>query len=131
MSDIIEVKRISEKKGRGVIAKRQIKKGTLIDVAYTVLIPNDHYDLIQDTVLYDYIFEWDDPKYEGEYKCVIALSVSQFINHSYTPNIKYEYDYENQAIKFIAIKDIKEGEEILVNYNGNVRDKSPMWFEVE
>ncbi len=131
MSDIIEVKRISEKKGRGVISKKKIKKGSIIDVAHTILIPNDHYDLIQNTVLYDYIFEWDDPKYEGEYKCVIALSVSQFINHSYTPNVRYEYDYTNQTIKFIAIKDIMEGEELLVNYNGNVRDKSPMWFDVE
>jgi SET domain-containing protein len=131
MYDMMEVKYISESKGRGVFAKKNIKEGTIIDVAHIVLIPNNHYDVIQDTVLYDYIFAWDDPKYEGEYQCAIALSISQFINHSYNPNVKYIYEYENQTIEFIAIKDLQTGDELLVNYNGLVNDKSPMWFEVE
>ena len=131
MSDMIEVKFSSEKKGRGAFAKKNIKKNTIIDKAHIVLIPNDHYDVIQDTILYDYIFAWDDPKHNGEYQCVIAMSISQFINHSYKPNVKYEYDYGEQTIDFVAIRDIVKGEELLMNYNGIVKDKSPVWFDVE
>ena len=124
MYDLIEVKVISETKGRGVIAKKNIKEGTVIDVAHIILIPNDHYDVIQNTVLYDYVYAWDDPSYNGEYQCAIALSISQFINHGYDPNVKYVYEYENQTIEFIAIKDIQKDEELLVNYNGIVEDNT-------
>ncbi|MFW9828092.1 MAG: hypothetical protein ACFFEY_10895 [Candidatus Thorarchaeota archaeon] len=34
-------------------------------------------------------------------------------------------------MEFSAIRDISKGEEILVNYNGLVEDKNPIWFEVE
>jgi len=131
MNKLVEVKKVSEKKGRGVIAKRHLKKGTLIDVAHIILIPNHDYDIIQDTILYDYIFEWDDPEYKGEYKAVIPLSIAQLINHSYEPNVRYEYNYKKKTITFITMKEIQKGEELYVNYNGRTDDKSPVWFEVE
>ena len=131
MNELIEVKRISLQKGRGVIAKKIINKGTLIEKANILLIPNKDYEKIQDTVLYGYIFEWDDPKHEGQYTCAIALSFCQFINHSYDPNVKYIYDYENDVIEYYAIKTIKPGEELSVNYNGRIKDNAPMWFEIE
>ncbi|HWL25392.1 MAG TPA: SET domain-containing protein-lysine N-methyltransferase, partial [Ureibacillus sp.] len=37
---------------------------------------------------------------------------------------------ENHSIDFYAMRDIHEGEEILVNYNGDPEDQSPLWFEV-
>lgn len=131
MSELLEVKYISPKKGRGVIAKKIIKKYTVVELANVVLIPNNDYDLIQDTILYHYIYEWDDPKTKGDKTNAIALSISQFFNHSYTPNLKYIYDYENSTIEYRAIKDISKGEELTVNYNGKVEDKTPVWFEVE
>ena len=131
MSKLLEVKYISPKKGRGVVAKKIIKKYTVVEVANVVLIPNNDYDSIQDTILYHYIYEWDDPKNKGEKANAIAFSISQFFNHSYIPNLKYFYDYENSSIEYVAIKDILKGEELTVNYNGKVEDKSPVWFEVE
>lgn len=131
MHEYIEVKYISEKKGRGAFAKKPIKKGTIIDVAYVVPIPNRDYKKIYKTILYNYCYVWEDPEHKPEFRNAITLSVSQFINHSYEPNVKYLYDYEFKAIEFSAIKDIAKGEELLVNYNALVDDKSPMWFEVE
>lgn len=131
MSKLLEVKYISPKKGRGVVAKKIIKRNTVVEVANVVLIPNKDYNLIQDTILYHYIFEWQDPKNKGENTNAIAFSVCQFFNHSYTPNIKYTYDYKNSTIKYKAIKDILKGDELTVNYNGKVEDKTPVWFEVE
>ncbi len=131
MNNLIEVKYISSKKGKGIFAKQNIKKGTIIDIANVVLIPNKDYKLIKKTVLYNYCYIWEDPKLKPEYKNAISLSISQFMNHSYEPNIKYVYDYKNNKIEYIALHNISNGEELTVNYNGLVKDKSPVWFKVE
>jgi SET domain-containing protein len=131
MNDLLEVRYISEKKGRGVFARINIKKDTIIDIAYVVPIPNKDYTKIRKTILYNYCYIWEDPEHMPAFRNAITLSISQFINHSFEPNVKYLYDYENKAIEFSAIRNISKGEEILVNYNGLVDDKSPMWFEVE
>jgi SET domain-containing protein len=130
-SNLLKVKFISKRKGKGVFALKKIPKGEIIDVANIILISNNDWDLIEDTILSNYSFEWDDPKCKGEYDSAISLSISQFINHSYNPNVEYRYNYKNMSIEYITIRDISEGEEITVNYNGSPSDKSPVWFEVE
>ncbi|MFW9940838.1 MAG: SET domain-containing protein-lysine N-methyltransferase [Candidatus Thorarchaeota archaeon] len=131
MNKLLEVRFISRKKGKGLFAIDKIPKGTVIDIAHIILISNNDWNLIENTVLSNYSFEWDDPKFIGEYESAISLSVSQFINHSYNPNVKYAYDYKNKCIEYISLRDISKGEEITVNYNGDPIDKSPVWFEVE
>ncbi|MFX1321598.1 MAG: SET domain-containing protein-lysine N-methyltransferase, partial [Promethearchaeota archaeon] len=128
MNDLIEVKYISFKKGKGLFAKQQIKKGKVINVANVLLIPNKDYELIDKTIVSNYCFMWENPKYKSEYKMALAMTNCQFMNHSYTPNVRYEYNYRNDSIKFIAIRDISKGEELTMNYNGVVDDKSPVWF---
>ena len=131
LHEYIDVKIISDKKGKGAIAKKPIKKGTIVDIAYVIPIPNNEYKKVRKTVLYNYCYIWEDPKHMPEYKNAITLSISQFINHSYQPNLKYLYDYDNKAIEFSAIRDISQGEELTVNYNGLVESKDPVWFDVE
>ncbi|MFX1572249.1 MAG: SET domain-containing protein-lysine N-methyltransferase [Promethearchaeota archaeon] len=131
MNDILEVKFISTKKGKGVFASKDIRKDTIIDVAHVILLPNKDYKKISKTVLYNYCYIWDDPKHNSEFYNVIPLSISQFINHSYDPNVKYIYDYDNNTIEYIALRDISNGEEITMNYNGIVDDKSSVWFDME
>jgi hypothetical protein len=131
MHDYIEVEFISKSKGRGAFAKQSISKGTVIDVANVVLITNKDYKKIKKTLLYNYCYIWEDPKHKPAFKNAITLSVSQFINHSYAPNLKYLYDYKNKAIEYSAIDDIPKGEELTVNYNGLVDDTSPLWFKVQ
>ena len=131
MNDLIEVMYISPNKGKGVFAKTEIKKKTIIDVAHVIPLLNKDYKKIRKTILYNYCYIWEDPKHEPEYKSAISFSISQFINHSYEPNVRYIYDYDNNCMEFETLGDISAGEEILVNYNGLVDDKSPMWFEME
>ena len=133
MDELLEVKIIPppSKKGKGVFAKKDIKSETLVIIGQVLLLSNQEYESLQDTILWNYVFEWDDPKYNGENPAAIPLSVGQFINHSYQPNLRYEYDYENLTIKYYAIRNIIESEELTVNYNGIIDDKSPVWFEVE
>lgn len=131
MHEYINVEFISKSKGRGAFAKKLITKGTVIDVANVVLITNKDYKKIKKTHLYNYCYIWEDPKHKQAFKNAITLSVSQFINHSYTPNLRYLYDYDNQAIEYEAIEDIPKGEELTVNYNGLVDDLSPLWFKIQ
>lgn len=130
LHEFIEVKFISETKGRGAFAKKNIKKGTVIDVASVILIKNEDYEKISETDLNNYCYIWEDPKLIPAFKNAITMSISQLMNHSYRPNIKYLYDYESKAIEYSAIKNIVKGDELTVNYNGLVKDKSPVWFEV-
>ena len=130
LHEFIEVKFISEIKGKGAFAKKDINKKTVIDIANVVLILNKEYRKIKKTQLYNYCYIWEDPKHKPAFKNAITLSVSQFINHSYTPNLQYLYDYENKAIEYSAIQDIKKGDELTVNYNGLVDDTSPLWFKI-
>ncbi|MFX0027883.1 MAG: SET domain-containing protein-lysine N-methyltransferase [Candidatus Hermodarchaeota archaeon] len=131
MNNLTEVKFISDRKGRGLFAKKDIEKGKTVDIAHLVLISNKEWRLIKDTILSRYTFEWDDPKCKGKYESAISLSVNQFINHSYTPNVEYSYNYKNKSIKYTAIRKISKGEEITVNYNGYPCDNSPVGFRVE
>ncbi len=131
MNNLLEVRFISEKRGKGVFAKKNIEKDTIIDFAHIVPIPNRDYKKIKKTILFNYCYIWEDPKHKPEFTNAISLSISQFINHSYEPNVKYMYDYENKAIEFSSIRHISQGEELLVNYNGLINDKSPVWFDVE
>lgn len=49
-------------------------------------------------------------------------------NHSYEPNATYEINFDNETFDFFAYKDIEAGEEIFINYNGDVDDNDPLWF---
>lgn len=131
MNEFIEVKYINQKKGRGVFAKKDIGRNTIIERGNVLLIPNKDYDKIYDTILYNYSFQWKDKRYNGEYLNMIPMSICNFINHSYTPNTRYTYDYNKLLIKFMTIKNIKKGEEITTNYNAEPDDDRPVWFEVE
>ena len=131
MDNLLEVKFVSPKKGKGVFAKKEIKEGTIIDVAHVIPLPNKDYKKIRKTVIFDYCYIWENPKFNPEFKNAISLSVSQFINHSYNPNVRYIYCYDDNCIEFEALRDIQKSEEILVNYNGLVDDKSPVWFDIE
>ena len=131
MNDFLTVKFISSKKGKGLFAKEDIQKGKVIDVAHVILIPNNDYKRIDKTLLSNYCFEWKNPRYKLENNMAFAMTICQFMNHSYNPNVKYEYNYKNDTIKFKAIKRICKGDELTMNYNGSPFDKTPVWFKVE
>jgi SET domain-containing protein len=126
----LEIKYINPEKGRGAIAARNIKAGEIIDVAHVIIITAKEFAQIENTVLYNYVFDWGDPADPRVDTLAIAMSSCEFCNHSYEPNARYRHDYDHKAIVFSAINDIKQGEEILVNYNCHPADKSPLWFHV-
>lgn len=107
---------------RGVFATCDIKKGTLIHEAHVIPYPNEEHEFIEKTVLDDYVYEY------GINHTAIVLGYGMLFNHSYEPNATYDISFEKHMFIYYAYKDIKAGEEILINYNGDVDDKEPLWF---
>lgn len=107
---------------RGVFATIDIEKGTLIHEAPVIPYPNKDHVYIEKTILDDYVFEY------GINHTAIVLGYGMLFNHSYEPNATYDINFDNHTFEFYAYKDIKAGEEILINYNGDVDDTEPLWF---
>jgi len=110
---------------RGVFATCDFKKGQLIHEAPVIAYPNDQHQYIEHTILADYAFEY------GINHSAILLGYGMLFNHSYEPNATYEINFDNHTFDFYAYTDIKAGDEILINYNGDVDDKDPLWFNQE
>jgi SET domain-containing protein len=111
--------------GLGVFARHSIKEGDVIEEAPLILIPEDQLSDLTKTCLLEYYFAWGHKFSEA----AIGLGFASLYNHSFEPNAKYIKDVENSVLRFVAIKDIKQDEEIVVNYNGHPDDKSKLWFQ--
>ncbi|WP_138754590.1 SET domain-containing protein [Paenibacillus sinopodophylli] len=122
---MIEVKTSTLSDGelnRGVFARRDIAKGTLFHEAPVIPFPNEQYEHIEKTLIADYVFAY------GENHTAILLGYGLLFNHSYTPNAYYDLNFDNHTVDFFAYTDISAGEEILINYNGEVENDDPLWF---
>lgn len=125
MKIMIEVKQSKLGDGefnRGVFATVDIPKGQLIHQAPVVPYPNEDHEHVEKTILEDYVFEY------GANHTAILLGYGSLINHSYEPNATYDINFENHTFDFYAYTDIKAGEEVLINYNGEEDNMDPLWF---
>lgn len=115
----------SETHGKGVFAARDIEAGEVIEVCPLILFPKSELPHVRQTVLDDYYFDWGD---EGEWYA-FCLGYGSLYNHSYEPNAEYGMDFDAQTIDFYCVKPIAAGEEIFINYNGDIDNREPVWFE--
>ena len=109
--------------GRGVFSKIDFKKGEIIEECPVILIPMNEEKFLDKTFLYNYYFEWD------KKNVAIILGYGSIYNHSHNANTEFDSNPKNMTMFLTAIKNIKKGEEITVNYNGNHDDKKKVWFE--
>lgn len=123
---MIEI-RATHEKGRGVFATIDIPANTLVEIS-PVIVMNDHdRQLLDKTLLHDYIFEWGDNKKQ----CCMALGYIPVYNHSYHSNCEYEMDFEEEIMRIKTITDINKNEELTVNYNGDWNVQKKVWFDVK
>ena len=113
--------------GRGVFTNEPIKANTLVEISPVIVMGSTERELLDQTLLHDYIFEWGD----NNEKCCMALGYIAVYNHSYRSNCEYEMDYENNMILIRTVREIKTGEELFINYNGSWNDEKPVWFEAK
>lgn len=95
--------------GRGLYARRNLRRGALIEVSPVIVINRN--DVGDDEMLSNYVFEW------SRGKRAVALGMGSLFNHSSTvPNAWWEVVRDKKVLRFYAAKDIREGDEIFVNY---------------
>ncbi len=122
-SHLIEV-RSAGKKGRGVFARTDISADTVIErVPVIMLRVGEIYGDLHTSDLSDYIFSWGDD-WVG-----LSLGYGSMYNHSYDPNTLYEC-LDDRSQVFTALRDIRKGDEITVNYNGEPKDRESVGFKV-
>ena len=113
--------------GRGVFTSEDIAAGTLVEIAPVIVMSKEERILLDNTILHDYIFEWGDQKDH----CCMALGYVPIYNHSYQSNCEYEMDFEQQQINIKTVRQVKAGEELFINYNGDWDDSRPLWFNAK
>lgn len=125
--DTVYVKQSSVKgAGRGVFAKRDIKKGESIETCPVITIPAYDMANLNESILVTYFF------FHGKDKerVLVSLGFGSLYNHSYLPNATYQIHQKEKTMDFIAIADIPRDSEITFNYkSGNAKNKNPLWFE--
>jgi SET domain-containing protein len=110
--------------GRGIFAARNFKRGEVIERCPVLVLPRKDYLLLKGTELRNYYFMW------GKSTSAICFGYGSLYNHSYEPNATYRKRIKEKTIDFIAIRSIKRGEEIAVNYNyGKPKSKRTLWIK--
>ncbi len=109
-------------KGRGVFARKDIAEGSVIEVA--PVIPVAASAIPEEGGAPDgYLLDWD-PETQGIEHCMAGGYIMLY-NHSRTSNVRLENDYNEMSITVFALRDIKQGEELLWNYDCEI------WFDQE
>lgn len=109
MTTIVEVKH-SPLHGKGVFAKRDIKKGEVIVESHMALV---HVNENLPEVLATLQFPWTD-----DYDAICLSDVGSFFNHASQPSAEIiGRDFNNLVQTFGAKMDILQGEEITIFYN--------------
>ncbi|HET7099001.1 MAG TPA: SET domain-containing protein [Patescibacteria group bacterium] len=123
----VEVRNTTKKKGRGVYALRDFKKGELVESCPVLTFtPTDRKNL-EKTPMSHYIYPWRSTRGAS-----LSLGYGSIYNHSFSPNADWKQNFKTQEMEYKAIKPIKKGEEILINYNGEPDDMTLIdWFDVE
>jgi hypothetical protein len=108
-------------KGRGIFAVAPIAAGALIEAAPVIIVPASQCALLDQTILHDYYFRWDDDG-GGAESGAVALGIVSLCNHSRRPRARVRCNRPRQTLDLVALAPIAAGDEITIDYN------CPLWF---
>lgn len=94
--------------GRGMFATGRISRGTVLDRGYTVAFDDVAGERAE--IVDRYAFDYD-----GKRRCVV-LGIASLCNHTLDANAEIEIDEERGTYRLIALRSIKRGEEIFIDY---------------
>jgi len=113
-------------KGRGVFAASSYAAGELIEECPIIVLDREEVAHAEKTILDHYYYDW---KMESEGSCAVVLGFGMLYNHSNHPNARYSRQLDALTITYHALREIRPGEEITVNYRGAKGGDDPLWFE--
>lgn len=127
----VELKKVKaytakQEAGYGVFATKDFKKGELIESCPIINLTPTERKHCEKTILNFYMYPWKSTK-----SASLALGYGSLYNHSYTPNADWKQNFKTNQMEYKAIKPIKKGEEVFVNYNGEPDDMTELWFDVK
>lgn len=116
-----------EGKGRGIVAAEPIKKGDLIERSPVLIIPENDRHKTDESILFTYVFMWEKESTEQDLytrkgRAGVTLGYTSLCNHSNEPNADFDRLIDEMLLDLYAIRDIKEGEEITIDY------QMTLWF---
>jgi SET domain-containing protein len=117
----------SDNRGRGVFSLKNIRANTIIEISPVLVFSSTERKVIENTKLFDYIFEWGKTKKQG----CLALGYVSLYNHAYESNCDYEMDFEHRLVTIRTVKKISKGEELFINYNAHPTDTTKVWFDTK
>ena len=98
--------------GIGVFCSKQISRGEIIEQCSFLVIQNHRNKPLH--VFIDHAYVW--PKSVNWREYVLVMGYGSFYNHSSEPNVDWITKENENIFEYFAIKDIKEGEELFINY---------------
>ncbi len=110
----IEIKS-TRSSGRGVFVTSSIKKGEIIEISPLIVTPSFDYTKLNKTIMAYYWYEF------AKRACAIGLGYASLYNHSDDNNAEFSIIKKSNLIKIKATREIKKGEEILINYGYDVK----------
>jgi uncharacterized protein len=98
--------------GRGLFATRHLRPGAVVEVAPVLIVPVEQVDLVDETLLRWYVFDWD-----GEAHALV-LGKASLCNHSSEPNVELVLDDGEQGpvAELTVSRPVRRGEELLLDY---------------
>jgi SET domain-containing protein len=114
-------------RGRGVYALKNFSEGEVIERCPVLNLTPKERKHCSRTLLNFYMYPWRSTR-----SASLVLGFGSLYNHSYEPNADWKQNFHTNKMIYTATKPIKKGEEILINYNGEPEDKTPIdWFDVK
>ena len=112
-------------KGRCVFAAEDIPAGARVLSDPVIVVPGHESEFTDQCVVGRYIFQWNE---DGDI-CVV-LGLGSLINHGLPENVSLHSNYEELTMDFVAITNIKAGEELVYDY-GHESDELAAYYGIE
>jgi hypothetical protein len=103
--------------GQGCFATRDVRPGDAVASARLLVFPPEEMAALYSTHLRNYLFYLKDgPTEDGPYYTALAMGPISFCNHSADANCDYRLDEQAAEITLIARRELRENEEITIDY---------------
>lgn len=109
--------------GRGLESSQLILKDSIVECSELLVLSEVDTKKVNETDLKYYTF-----KYNDKQDCLV-LGLGEIFNHSDTPNVDFSIELVNgrEMMVFRALKPIKQGEQLLIDYNHDIKVNTDLY----